>query len=227
MIFLNYVSGRDSRWSSQQPRGPGTAFGCGIQIPALPGLVPMVPGITLLPSLLPMLYGSKLTDCPCLVLFRVLNFSSKGFAALPSTPIPTFNERPPACKNTPKKTSIIPQCSLFGRAEAPYWLRCSFKGGVCLTLLSPYSSQCSSSLAGIKRCKAAECRNCCRSVLKCLDSTGWLRDWDRKRCNRSCSRQIWNDVFGLWTRSCLNFCKQSHEVVLVWSMFPGRTQWTT
>lgn len=77
MIFLNYISGGDSHLSSQQPRGPGTAFGCGIQTPALPDLVPMVPGITLLPSLLPMLYGSKLTDCPCLVFSKFSIFPHK------------------------------------------------------------------------------------------------------------------------------------------------------
>jgi len=156
VVFLNYVSVRDSCWSSQQPRGPSTAFGCGLQIPALPDLVPMVPGTALLPSLLPMLQGSKLTDCPCLLLLKVLNVSSNGFAALLSMPVPTFNERPPACKTTPKTTSVIQHCSLCGREEGPSRLRRSFKGGVRLTLQSPYSSQCSCSLVGTKRCKVAE-----------------------------------------------------------------------
>lgn len=101
------------------------------------------------------------------------------------------------------------------------------KEGYCLTLSSPYSSHCSSSFAGIKRGKAAQRHQCCRLELKCLDSTGRLRDWNTKRCKRSCLRQSWNEVLQLWKRSCLNFCKQYHKVIPVWRTFPGRTQWIT
>lgn len=143
--------------------------------------------------------------------------------SFPSTPVPVFNERPPTCKNTPTN----PWCFLFGRTQTPDWLQCSLKGGYCLTLSSPHSSQCSCSFVGIKRCKAAECQKCCRSEQKCWDSMGQLRDWNTKGRNGSCLRHSWNDVWQLWKRSCLNFCKQHHKVLPVWRTFPGRTQWIT
>lgn len=53
---------------------------------------------------------------------------------------------------------------------------------------------------------------------------GWLRDWNIGRCNRSCLRQIKSDVFGLWTRNCVKFCRQCHKVALVQHMYLGKAQ---
>lgn len=137
---------------------------------------------------------------PALCFSKVIICPLKDFStSFPSAPVPAFNERPPACENTPIKTHgascVAGQKHLTGS-------NVHSKEGCFLTLLSPHSSHCSSSFVGIKGCKAAECQKRCRLEQKCLDSMGQLRDWNTRRWNGSCLRQSWNDVLQLWKRSC-------------------------